>query len=171
MDNILGCPWFGPHKRRRSSQQPQKVMCRCFVLVICSSRVLLIRFHLIAFLRWLLFFSSVWEGVSANTVHILAEMFGFPQFVPGGVAAVIANLVPKATRLSQDPHAKLAAEAVAALDACSWRRVLASSRDPSCRTSLARKPLSSTMPPCSETPVPLGRLSPARSRRPIRSTP
>ena len=54
---------------------------------------------------------------------------------------MIADLVPKATRLSQDPHAKMAVEAVAAVHACSWRRMMVSSRDPSCRTLLLRKPL------------------------------
>ena len=29
-DNILGCPWFGPQKRRRSSQQPQKSYVHVF---------------------------------------------------------------------------------------------------------------------------------------------
>ena len=53
---------------------------------------------------------------------------------------MIADLVPKATRLSQDPHAKMAVEAVAAVHACSLRRMV-SSRDPSRRTSLLRKPL------------------------------
>ena len=53
---------------------------------------------------------------------------------------MIADFVPKA-RLSQDPHAKMAVEAVAAVHACSWRRMMVSSRDPSCRTSLLRKPL------------------------------
>ena len=32
---------------------------------------------------------------------------------------MIADFVPKATRLSQDPHAKMAVEAVAAVHACS----------------------------------------------------
>ena len=53
---------------------------------------------------------------------------------------MIADLVPS-PRLSQDPHAKMAVEAVAAVHACSWRRMMVSSRDPSCRTSLLRKPL------------------------------
>ena len=54
---------------------------------------------------------------------------------------MIADFVPKATRLSQDPHAKMAVEAVAAVHACSLRRMMVSSRDPSCRTSLLRKSL------------------------------
>ena len=160
MDNILGCPLFGPHKRRLSSQQFKK-FCACVSCLSsnCSFRVLavkfdLIRFDLIAslrrvshwsaqdpfyFFRWFLFFKCLGRRFCQQSPRPCRNV-RFLRFARGG-AAVIADLVLKATRLSQDPHAKMAVEAVAAVHACSWRRMMVSSRDPSCRTSLLRKPL------------------------------
>ena len=87
----------GPHKRRLSSQQYKK-LCACVSCLSsnCSFRVLAVRFDLIRFdltasLRrvshWSaqdpffsfvgFCFSSAWKGVSANKVHVLAEMLGF----------------------------------------------------------------------------------------------
>ena len=149
----------GPHKRRRSSQQFKK-LCACVSCLSsnCSLRVLAVRFDLIRFdliaslrrvshwsaqdpfyfLRWFLFFKCFGERFCQPSPRPCRNV-RFPRFARGG-AAVIADLVPKA-RLSQDPHAKMAVEAVAAVHACSWRRMMVSSRDPSCRTSLLRKPL------------------------------
>ena len=96
MDNILGCPLFGPHKRRLSSQQFKK-LCACVSCLSsnCSLRVLAVRFDLIRFdliasfrrvshwsaqdpfyfFRWFLFFKCL--GRRFNKVHVLAEMLGF----------------------------------------------------------------------------------------------
>ena len=145
----------GPHKRRLSSQQFKK-LCACVSCLSsnCSFRVLAVRFHLIAslrrvshwsaqdpfyFFRWFLFFKCLGRRFCQQSPRPCRNV-RFPRFARGG-AAVIAHFVPKATRLSQDPHAKMAVEAVAAVHACSWRRMMVSSRDPSCRTSLLRKPL------------------------------
>ena len=127
----------GPHKRRRSSQQFQK-LCACVSCLSsnCSFGVLavrfdLIRFDLIAFLRreshwsaqdpfyflrWFLFFKCLGRRFCQQSPRPCRNV-RFPRFARGG-AAVIADLVPKA-RLSQDPHAKMAVEAVAAVHACS----------------------------------------------------
>ena len=150
----------GPHKRRLSSQQFKK-LCACVSCLSsnCSFRVLAVRFDLIRFdliaslrrvshwsaqdpfyfFRWFLFFKCLERRFCQQSPRPCRNV-RFPRFARGG-AAVIADLVPKATRLSQDPHAKMAVEAVAAVHACSWRRMMVSSRDPSCRTSLLRKPL------------------------------
>ena len=153
MDNILGCPSFGPHKRRLSSQQFKK-LCACVSCLSsnCSFRVLAVRFDLIAslrrvshwsaqdpfdFFRWFLFFKCLGRRFCQQSPRPCRNV-RFPRFARGG-AAVIADLVPKATRLSQDPHAKMAVEAVAAVHACSLRRMMVSIRDLSCRkAALAR---------------------------------
>ena len=138
MDNILGCPLFGPHKRRLSSQQFKKC-CACVSCLSsnCSFRVLafkfdLIRFDLIKslrrvshwsaqdpfyFFRWFLFFKCLGRRFCQQSPRLCRNV-RFLRFARGG-AAVIADLVLKATRLSQDPHAKMAVEAVAAVHACS----------------------------------------------------
>ena len=148
-DKILGCPWFGPHKRRRSSQQAKELRsCVSCLSSDCSLRVLaarfdLIRFDLIAFLRrelrwsaqdpfyflgWFLLFKCFGEHFCQPSPRPCRNI-RFPRFARGGVA-VNANLVSKATRVSQDRHTKMAGEAVAAVHVCSWRRMMVSSRDP-----------------------------------------
>ena len=113
-DNILGCPWFGPHKRRCSSQQGKK-FCACdsFLSSNCSLRVLavrfdLIRFDLIAFLRreshwsvqdpfyflrWFLFFKCFGERFCQPSPRPCRNV-RFLRFVGNGVA-VIAGSTPQ----------------------------------------------------------------------------